>query len=127
MFIGVNPNPDGCFVGDCVVRALSIALNKTWHETYIELAIQGLVLSDMPSSNRVWNEYLKFKGFHRFIIPDTCPNCYTVEDFCRDNQEGVYVLGTGSHVVTVIDGDYYDTWDSGDETPIYFWKKENEE
>ena len=126
-FIGVNPNPNGSYVGDCVIRALSIAMNKTWHEIYIELSIQGLVLCDMPSSNRVWGEYLKSQGYHRYIIPDTCPQCYTIRDFCADNPEGTFILGTGTHVVTVIDGDYYDSWDSGDELPIYYWKKESEE
>jgi hypothetical protein len=35
------------------------------------------------------------------------------------------MLATGTHVVAVIDGNYYDTWDSGDEVPIALWKKEN--
>lgn len=126
-FIHVNPNPNGSYVGDCVIRALSIATNKTWHEIYIELTLQGLVLCDMPSSNRVWGEYLKTQGYHRFIIPDTCPQCYTVKDFCEDYPEGTYILGTGTHVITVIDGNYYDSWDSGDELPIYYWKKESED
>ena len=27
----------------------------------------------------------------------------------------------------VVDGNYLDTWDSGDETPLYYFKKEGEE
>ena len=30
------------------------------------------------------------------------------------------------HVVAVIDGNYYDTWDSGDKIPIYYWYKANQ-
>ena len=30
-----------------------------------------------------------------------------------------------SNAVGVIDGDYYDTWDSGNEIPIFYWRKEN--
>ena len=44
--------------------------------------------------------------------------------FCRMYPKGTYVIGTGTHAVCVIDGDYYDTGDSGDEIPQYFWKKE---
>lgn len=124
-FIPANPNPNGAYVGDCVIRALSIALGQSWQQTYIELTIQGLVLCDMPSSNKVWGELLKSYGFHRHVIPDTCPDCYTIRDFAGEYFKGTYIVGTGSHVVAVIDGNYYDTWDSGDETPIYYWFKED--
>ena len=123
-FIIANPNPYGSYVGDCVIRAISIAEDKSWHDIYINLAIQGFKMGDMPSSNRVWNEYLKSKGYRRYIIPNDCPDCYTIKDFCGEYFKGRYILGTGSHVVAIIDGDYYDTWDSGDESPIYYWTKE---
>ena len=79
----------------------------------------------MPSSNAVWGAYLRHQSFRRYIIPNECPDCYTVSDFCCDYPKGVYVLATGTHVVTVIDGEYYDTWDSGNEVPIYYFKKED--
>lgn len=79
---------------------------------------------DMPSSNEVWSAYLKSEGYMKRIIPNTCPSCYTVRDFCRDHPEGRYLLATGTHVVAAIDGDYYDTWDSGNEIPIYYFVKE---
>lgn len=119
-----NPNPDKNLVGDCVIRAISIANEQDWERTYVELALQGFMMHDMPSSNHVWGTYLHAKGFNRYIIPNTCPNCYTVSEFCKDNPDGEYILATGSHVIAVISGDYYDTWDSGDETPIYYWCKE---
>ena len=124
-YVMVNPNPKGSYVGDCVVRALSIALGDSWYNIFIDLSIEGLTLCDMPSSNKVWGKYLKDRGYHRYAIPDTCPNCYTIKDFCEDHPSGTYILGTGSHVVTVIDGDYLDSWDSGDENPIYYWQKED--
>jgi hypothetical protein len=40
-------------------------------------------------------------------------------------SKGVYVIGTGSHAVCVIDGDWYDSWDSGGEVCSYYWKKED--
>lgn len=124
MFIFRNPNPCGSYVGDCVVRALSIALDKDWYEVYIELCLQGFSMCDMPSSNKVWGELLKSYGFHRYIIPDTCPKCYTIKDFAGEHFKGIYIVGTGTHVCTVIDGNVYDSWDSGDETPVFYWHKE---
>lgn len=81
-------------------------------------------MHDMPSSDNVWGAQLRDEGFTRYIVPNSCPYCYTVKDFCSDNSEGVYVLGTGTHAVAVIDGDYYDAWDSGDKVPLFYWRKE---
>lgn len=121
MYIKSNINPQNKQVGDCVIRAISTVLNQDWERTYIELAIQGFMMSDMPSSDSVWNEYLKNKGLTRRIVPDTCPNCYTVRQFADDHPKGRYLVFVGQHVVAVIDGDYIDTWDSGDRVPIYYW------
>ena len=80
-------------------------------------------MKDMLASNAVWSAYLIGQGFTRHLIPNTCPDCYTVKDFADDHKQGVYVLGTGSHAVAVIDGNYYDSWDSGDEIPIYYFRR----
>lgn len=124
MFVFNNPNPKGSYVGDCVVRAIAIATDRSWFEVFVDLCVNGLILYDMPSSNRVWGEYLKNNGYRRHVISDNCPECYSIKDFCEEYPSGTYILGTGSHVVAVIDGNYYDTWDSGDELPVYYWSKE---
>lgn len=125
MYVNYNANPQQKQVGDCVIRAISTVLNQEWERTYIELAIQGFMMSDMPSSDSVWNEYLKSKALTRHIVPDTCPNCYTVRRFADEHQEGHYLVFVGQHVVAVVDGDYIDTWDSGDRVPIYYWEVNN--
>ena len=30
-----------------------------------------------------------------------------------------------SHVVCVEDGKYFDSWDSGNEIPLFYWEKED--
>ena len=124
MFIETNPNPIHKLVGDCVIRAISILENRSWDYTFIELCVHAYSMSDMPSSNEVWGSYLKSLGYTRNIIPNTCPACYSVRQFCNEYPIGRYLLATGTHVVAVIDGDYYDTWDSGHEIPIYYFTKE---
>lgn len=121
-----NPNPHGYYVGDCVVRALSIALGESWEDIYLGLCVQGLAFSDMPSSNKVWGKYLKNRGYHRYQIPDDYPADYSVSDFCGEHFKGTYILGTGSHVIACVNGNYIDSWDSGDENPIYYWTKEEQ-
>lgn len=122
-YINYNPNPMGLSVGDCTIRAISKVTNKSWKTTYLNLVLQGYKMYDMPSANRVWGEYLREIGYVRRFIPDTCPNCYTVRDFCMEHSIGRYILGTGEHVVAVVDGYYYDSWDSGNEIPIYYFER----
>ena len=124
MYVFFNPNPDNKLVGDCVIRAISKLLNQPWERTYIDLVIQGYIMADMPSSDVVWQAYLKRNGFNRYVIPNTCPDCYTVADFAADHPTGSYLLFVGQHVVTVVGGDYYDSWDSGYRVPIYYFSQE---
>lgn len=119
-----NPNPSGKRVGDCVIRGIAKFTNQEWDDVYVGICLKGFLLKDMPSSNNVWESYLFEMGFHRKMLPNTCPICYTIRQFCADNKVGRYLLATGSHVVAVENGDYYDAWDSGYEVPIYFWEDE---
>ena len=120
-----NPNPTGKSVGDCPVRALSKALGQSWEETYTALALQGFRLGDMPNADSVWGLYLRDQGFVRRLIPDECPDCYTVAEFAADHPEGTYILSMpGRHVLCVQNGQWFDSWDSGGEIPVYYWTKE---
>lgn len=120
----VNPNPREKKVGDCTVRAISLALDKTWEEVYLDLCVQGYMMLDMPSSNDVWGKYLIDKGWKYYRLQDTCPFCYTINNFCEDHKSGTFIVATGTHVVCVKDGIYYDSWDSGDKVPLFFFGKE---
>ena len=121
MWIEFNPNPTGRRVGDCAVRAVAKALDVDWETAYSMIATNGFSMGDMPSSNSVWGAVLRQNGFYRQSIPDTCPDCYTADDFCKDNPKGTFVLGFGTHVATVKDGNIYDEWDSSQEIPQYVW------
>lgn len=127
MYVFFNNNPQGLRIGDCVVRAISAALNQPWERTYIDLCIEGFMYSDMPNSNAIWDSYLRSKGFKKYIIPDTCPNCYTIEQFAEDHQNGTYIVATGTHAVCVKDGgQILDNWNSSNEIAAYYYVKEQE-
>ena len=127
MWSDFNNNPAGRKVGDCAVRAVSVALGVDWETAYTMIAAAGFSMCDMPSSNSVWGAVLRQNGFYRQAIEDTCPDCYTAEDFCNDHPEGVYVLGFGNHVATVRDGTIYDSWDSRYEVPQDYWYRKDDE
>lgn len=113
-----NPNPCNILVGDCSIRACSIAAGKSWATTHADICALSNLRCNMPSANVVWGEYLNKQGFK--TITDI-PFGVTVKQFCDSHPYGTFVLGLGTHVVTVIDGDYYDIWDSGDEIVSYYF------
>lgn len=122
MWIRCNPNPKRKEVPDCVVRAISIATDRSWYAVYDDICETGRKECNMPSVNTVWGRYLYDLGFEPFLLPESCPSCITVSAFCKRFPVGTYIIGTGSHAVAVINGDYYDSWDSGEEIPSYFWR-----
>lgn len=122
MYQYYNPNPDRRNVGDCAVRAVAAACGLSWTESYDALCEMGRIMHDMPSANSVWGAFLHDQGFVKENLPTSCIDGYTVRDFAHDYSVGVYVLALSGHVVTVIDGNYLDSWDSGDEIVIYDWR-----
>lgn len=124
MFIEYNPNPTGRRVGDCAVRAISAAFDVKWDDAFDALAHNAKQMGDMPSSDSVWGALLRQMGFVREPIPTECVDCYTLRDFAADHPRGVFVVKTSEHVVTVVDGDIWDSWDSSSEIPVYYWRRD---
>lgn len=120
MYEFVNVNPCKKRLGDCVVRAISLALNQSWYRTAIDLCIEGLIQCDMQDSNAVWGAYLLSKGFKKYPVLDTM----TFSEFAIAHPDGLYVVGTGSHVAVVRDGAILDNWDSSDEIVSYYFVRE---
>lgn len=120
-YVNYNANPKEINVGDCVIRGIAKFTNQSWDDVYLAIVMQGFFDKDMLSSNAVWDRYLRKLGFMKYVIPNTCPDCYTIADFAKDHPDGKYLLCTGNHVVCVDGGNYYDTYDSGYKSPQYFY------
>lgn len=120
MWIEYNPNPTGSRVGDCAIRAICKATNQDWVEVYLGVCLEGLRQYDMPSSNAVWGMYLHHNGFTKVLATPGL----TVSDFAKRSPEGTFVLVLSGHTVCIVDGNYYDSWDSGRELILYYWFKE---
>ena len=120
MYRYYNPNPSKIHVGDCVIRALTIALDCSWDTAFMSLMVKAYQEKDMPSSNAVWGKLLMQHGYEHRLI-DSFDN---VREFAKLHPLGTYILATGTHVLATVNGDYLDTWDSGDEVPIYYFTKE---
>ena len=118
-----NPNPGGLQTIDCTVRAVCAVTGLDWEMAHKLLCDFSRVLYTMPSADSAWWEFLKGIGFTQYGLIDQCPDCYTVADFAVDHPHGVYVLGPKQHAVAVIDGEYWDSWDSGNTVPTYFFRR----
>lgn len=111
-----NNNPYGRNVNDCTVRAIALATNRSWDETYQELSNyarqQGITFSEVEFIN----DYLSQK------YPRYCQDSYnkvvTVGDFANLKLPGRWLVTMGGHITCVIDGVIYDTFDPSDR---YLW------
>ena len=119
-----QPNPVSPNEDDCVIRAICKATGKDWDTVYMELSAEGMKRGTWGNVNHVWDSYLRSNGYKRHTVPDTCPDCYTVSQFAVDHPQGTYILATGTHAVTVQNGNVYDVFDSRQKVPIYYYEKE---
>ena len=118
-----QPNPTGTSTRDCVIRAISAVLDVSWDEAFDLIAERAKQMGQTMDDNAVYGSLLRQRGFVRAIIPNSCPECYSAYDFVRDHPDGIYVLGFSGHVAAVIDGELWDSWDSSDLIPTYYWKE----
>ena len=110
--------------GDCVVRALTKLLNMEWLEVFNELIPIASDLQCMPNAKPCYERYLKIKGFeYHGISNKKGTKRPTVDRFAKDHKEGAYFVRVANHVVAVVDGVYYDTWDSGECKMYGYWVK----
>ena len=116
-----NPNPTGTNTRDCVIRAISAVLGISWDDAFDLIADRAKQMGQTMDDNAVYGSVLRQRGFYRAIIPNTCPDCFTARDFCLDNPHGIFVLGFTGHVAAVIDGQLWDSWDSSEMLPTYYW------
>lgn len=113
--------------GDCTIRALSKALNKSWIDTFntiidyelkYQCPIGGMTL-------KLYKAVFRELGFEYYGVSNKKGSRRpTVESFANEHKKGTYVLSVSHHFVTVVDGVYYDTWDCGDKSLYGYYEKE---
>ena len=89
-------------------------------------SVSGFLMGNEPVADEVWGSILRQHGFVRKMVPDSCPICYTVDQFCEDHPEGTFVVKSEEHVATVKDGILYDSWPSQNKVVLYYWYRKEE-
>lgn len=120
-FVFYNPNPDGDFMHDCVIRAYSFFLGMTWKAAALDAfrycIEHGFVRFNYPS---VYNKYLESKGYVRHRVPR---KGMTVGQF-RDEfaEEGkCYILSCPKHFTLIFCKDILDIGDCSKLRVIAYW------
>ena len=111
-----NNNPKGLKTGDCIVRAISLALNKPWHEVFDDLVKIAKEKSSMPSMDIVYFEYLS--SFDR-ITPKVEKGKKRMK--VSDLSEGTYIVKVANHVTCIKDGTLMDLWDCRNKCAYRYW------
>lgn len=111
-----NPNPKDRNIGDCTLRSYCAAFGIGWDKAFD-------IASKVAKENSTLIQYVADK-----VLTEEF-NCYvdekynkktvkskdriTVNEFAMTHPYGTYILHVRQHQVTVINGEYWDSWDSG--------------
>lgn len=114
MFKYYNANPLGRHVSDCSVRAISLATEKSWDETFEELSRYAKKEAITFSEIAFINEYLA-ERYPRYCSED---RPILVKDFLDLQLPGRWLITMSGHITCAIDGVCYDTFDPSDR---YVW------
>ena len=111
-FVNYNANPKQLRTGDCIIRAISFALNKDYIETYKELVEIGISKCDLINHKRVYELYLKNQGLDKQRMPRKDNSRYTIEEFINEKAEAnkTYIISISKHLTVVVDKVLYDIW-----------------
>lgn len=120
-----NPNPDGNRTGDCSLRAYCAAFGWTWEQAYDHATEAGKKISLMMNDHKTCVAVMASQGYtidKEFRKSKDKP--LTVNEFAMRHPYGTYILNTHGHLVTVKNGKYFDSWDSGSKKVNRIFKKQ---
>lgn len=118
-----NPNPKSRNIGDCTLRSYCAAFDIDWDKAFD-------IASKIAKENSSMIQYVGDKVLVEYFgctrdeeyRKTKAKDRITVNNFAMTHPYGTYVLHVRCHQVTVKNGEYWDSWDSGDKKVdnIYF-------
>ena len=111
-----NPNPKGKNIGDCTLRAYCAAFDISWEEAF---DIASGIAKENASMIQYVAEKVLLEHFNCTVSDEynkktvKAKDRITVAEYAETHPYGTYILKIRNHVVTLKDGEYWDSWDSG--------------
>lgn len=120
----MNVNPKGRRTGDCVVRALTVALNKSYEEVFDRLVAIAKQSCYTPNDKHTYEKLLAEEGFAKAKQPRKADNTkYTVSEIRLLTNRRKVVISVANHLTVVSDGVLVDTWNCSRKTiGNYYYK-----
>ena len=122
-----NANPKKRITADCVLRAISTALDEDYNTILLEMVQIQLETGYHFTSVQGIERYLASKGWVKQKQPRKEDNTkYTGKEFCKHyiNKKRRYLANIGGHhIVAIVNGKVYDIWDSTDGCIGNYWVK----
>lgn len=117
MYIYYNVNPEGDHIGDCVIRAISLALNINYDKV---ITLLNEISNQFNCDMLVRDCYGKLltEGLNLPMIEATDK---TVEEVAEDFKNNILLVRTPGHLTCIKYGDIYDIWDCSEELVDIFW------
>lgn len=125
-----DANPKGKKTTDCVVRAISVATNKTWDEVFKALYPIGFKYKLAMNDPKCYERYLKELGWVKHSQPKRPDNTKykgyefidtkEYNDLLLDNCHIVAKMGS-HHLTAIINGKIYDTWNCSEGKIGTYW------
>lgn len=112
-WIKYNPNPKHRNTGDCTIRAYTKAFGISWDEAYEIASRYGKDYGALPNDAKVVDKILTEEFGCTIKRFPKSGDRNTVEEFAATHPKGTFIAKVHGHVVAVVDGKYYDSWNSG--------------
>jgi len=107
-------------MGDCVIRAISIANSEPYNRTWEILFEKALVDGFFPNDDRVSEKVLKEYGWHKTKIAHQKLRTKTIYENYKLHEDRFYILHIRGHWVAMCNNVFYDTWDSYSSNKIVY-------
>lgn len=126
-----NANSRNRSTGDCVTRAISLALGEDYDKIHKELcAMARKIGADAFNKIASFSRYLReVHGLERQSVKTyySDPTPITLEEFCEKEPQGTFLILNGKkpggtdHMACIIDGNLYDSWDISKQYVTSIW------
>jgi hypothetical protein len=126
-----NQNPHNRITTDCVIRAISTATEIPYDRVVMELAELQCKIGYDDGDDKLYDKYLQSKGWIKHKQPRKDDNTkYTGKEFCEEIQThrhwynpAIIAHVGGHHVVAIMFGQIYDTWNSTGGCIGNYWER----